>query len=120
MRNESTSRDESDPRVPKAWLRAIGIIGAAYLAVYAVLGVARDDLQVSLSKSGAGVHLHGGLAWMGFLGMMMMSIGMALFLAPRPGEGAFDFDSRRRRFGPIFAVGLVLYIAAQGFANLRS
>jgi hypothetical protein len=40
-------------------------------------------------------------------------------LAPRPGEEAFDFDARRRRFGPIFAVGLVLYIAAQGFANLR-
>jgi hypothetical protein len=52
--------------------------------------------------------------------MMMMSIGLIRFLGPASGDGKFDFDERRRRFGPIFAVGLALYAASQAIADLRS
>jgi hypothetical protein len=80
--------------------------------------VSHNDLKVSVSKSGPGVHLHGPLAWLCFVGMVMMSIGSIRFLAP--GDGKFDFSARRRRFGPLVAVGLVLYLAAQAIAGLRS
>jgi hypothetical protein len=101
-------------------MRFLGIMAAAFIAVYGTVGVLRDDLQVSLTKSGAGVHLHGCLAWLCFAGMMMMSIGLVRFLGPVSGDGRFDFDARRRRFGPIFAVGLVLYAASQAIADLQS
>ena len=50
----------------------------------------------------------------------MMSTGMARFLGPEFGDGKFDFVARRRRFGPIFAVGLALFVASQVIAELRS
>jgi hypothetical protein len=113
--------DESDSRTPSAWMRLLGIIGSACMVVYGTIGVLRDDLHVSLSKSSsAGVHLHGPLAWLCFAGLMMMSIGMVRFLAPEFGDGEFDFSARRRRFGPLFAVGLVFYVASQMIAGLRS
>jgi hypothetical protein len=112
--------DESDWRVPSPWMRFLGIMGAVFIAVYGTIGVLRDDLNVSLSKSGAGVHLHGRLAWLCFAGMMMMSIGLTRFLGPASGDGKFDFDRRRRRFGPMVAVGLTLYVASQAIADLRS
>jgi hypothetical protein len=80
--------------------------------------VLHNDLKVAHAKSGPGVHLHGLLAWVCFAGMVMMSIGGIRFLAP--GDGKFDFSGRRRRFGPLIVVGLVLYLAAQAIAGLRS
>jgi hypothetical protein len=50
----------------------------------------------------------------------MMSIGIIRFLAPELGDGEFNFAARRRRFGPIFAVGATFYIASQVIAGLRS
>jgi hypothetical protein len=112
---------ESDGRIPSAWMRALGILGAAFMIVYGIVGVLRDDLHVSLSKSSSsGVHLHGPLAWLCFVGLVMMSIGMVRFLAPEFGDGKFDFAARRRRFGPIFAAGLALFVASQVIAGLRS
>jgi hypothetical protein len=111
---------ESDGRVPSAWMRALGIVGAAYIVGYGTIGVLRNDLNVSLSKSSAGVHLHGSLAWLCFAGMIMMSSGLARFLAPDLAGGQFDFAARRRRFGPTFALGLAFYIASQVIAGLRS
>jgi hypothetical protein len=112
---------ESDHEAPSAWMRILGIIAAAGTIVYGTTGVLRDDLHVSLSKSSnAGVHLHGPLAWLCFAGMMMMSIGIVRFLAPEFGDGEFDFDARRRRFGPIFAIGAAFYVASQVIAGLRS
>jgi hypothetical protein len=112
--------DESDGKVPSAWMRFLGIIAAAFMVVYGTIGVLREDLKVSLSKSSAGVHLHGPLAWLCFAGFMMMSIGGVRFLAPEFGDSKFDFAARRRRFGPIFAVGLAFYVASQVIAGLRS
>jgi hypothetical protein len=113
--------DESDGKAPSAWMRVLGSIGAACMVGYGTIGVLRDDLHVSLSKSSsAGVHLHGPLAWLCFAGLMMMSIGIVRFLAPEFGDGEFDFAARRRRFGPIFAVGLAFYVASQVIAGLRS
>ena len=111
---------DSDWRVPSPWMRLLGIMAAAFIAVYGIVGVLRDDLEVSLSKSSAGVHLHGRLAWLCFAGMMLMSIGLIRFLGPAAGDGKFGFDERRRRFGPMFAVGLALYAASQAIADLRS
>jgi len=108
--------NESDWRVPSPWMRFLGTVAAAFMAVYGAIGVLRNDLNVSLSKSGPGVHLHGGLAWLCFAGMMMMSIGLIRFLGPASGQGRFDFDARRRRFGPLFVVGLALYAASQAIA----
>ena len=110
--------EESDHRTPSAWMRVLGILGAAFLVVYGIVGVLRNDLHVSLSKStSVGVHLHGPLAWACFAGMMLMSIGIVRFLAP--GDGEFDFAARRRRFGPIFVVGGALYVASQVIAGLH-
>ena len=53
-------------------MRLFGIVSAAFMAIYGAIGVLRNNLNVSLSKSGAGVHLHGFLAWLCFVGMMMM------------------------------------------------
>jgi hypothetical protein len=89
--------------------------------VYGIVGVLRNDLHVSLSKSSsAGVHLHGPLAWGCFAGMMMMSIGIIRFLAPELNDGEFNFAARRRRFGPVFVVGAVFYVASQIIAALQS
>jgi len=113
--------DDSDGRTPSAWMRALGIIGAVFMVVYGGIGVLRNDLHVSLSKSAsAGVHLHGALAWLCFAGIILMSIGMVRFLAPDLGDDEFDFAARRRKFGPIFAVGLALYVLSQFIADLRS
>ena len=111
----------SDIRTPSPWMRVLGIVGAAFMLGYGMLGVWRNDLHVALSKSsGSGVHLHGLLAWLCFAGMLMMSIGLVRFLAPESGEVEFDFDARRRRFGPIFFLGLALFVASQGIADWRS
>ena len=48
----------------------------------------------------------GGLAWLCFIGMMMMAVGMVRFLGPPFGDGNFDFDERRRRYGPMFVIGV--------------
>ena len=111
---------ESDWRVPSAGMRLFGIVAAPFMAIYGAIGVLRNDLDVSLSKSGLGVHLHGFLAWLCFVGMMMMSVGVVRFLSPPFDNGKFDFDERRRRFGPIFFIGLGLYIASQAIAGGRS
>jgi hypothetical protein len=50
----------------------------------------------------------------------MMSVGMVGFLAPEFGGGELDSAARRRRFGPMFAVGLAFYVASQLIAGLRS
>jgi hypothetical protein len=71
-------------------------------------------------KSGVGVHLHGFLAWLCFVGMMMMSVGVVRFLSPPFINGMFDFDERRRRFGPMFFIGVGLYVASQVIAGGRS
>jgi hypothetical protein len=105
--------DESDYRVPSTGVRCLGIWAAAFMAMYGTLGVLRNDLSVSLSRSGPGVHLHGPLAWLCVAGLLMMSIGSIRFLAPKSGWAEFDFDARRRRFGPMFALGLMLYVATQ-------
>jgi hypothetical protein len=111
---------ESDWRVPSVGMRLFGIVAAPFMAIYGAIGVLRNDLDVSLSKSGLGVHLHGFLAWLCFVGMMMMSVGVVRFLSPPFDNGKFDFDERRRRFGPIFFIGLGLYIASQAIAGGRS
>ena len=112
----------SDHRVPSVWMRFLGVIGSVFMVGYGTLGVWRNDLHVSLSKSSnSGVHLHGFLAWLCFAGMVMMSIGLVRFLAPESGGGAeFDFDARRRRHGPLFFTGLALFVAAQAIADWRS
>ena len=112
--------NEADWRVPSRWMRFLGILAAVFIAADGAIGALRDDLNVSLSKSSAGVHLHGRLAWLCFAGMMMMSIGLVRFLGPAPGTRKFDFDERRRRFGPIFVIGLALYAASQVMAGQRS
>ena len=111
--------DEYDWRVPSVSMRILGIIAAAVLLVYGIVGVLRDDLAVSMAKSSPRVHLHGALAWACFAGMTLMSVGIVRFLAYF-GEGRFDFDARRRRFGPLFAAGLVLYAVSQWLGDLRS
>jgi hypothetical protein len=111
---------EPDWRVPSVGMRWFGIIAAAFTAIYGAIGVLRNDLNVSLSKSGLGVHLHGFLAWLCFVGMMMMSVGVVRFLSPPFDNGIFDFAERRRRFGPIFFIGLGLYFASQAIAGGRS
>jgi hypothetical protein len=113
--------DESDGKVPPVWLRVAGIVGAAFVVVYCTIGVLRDDLHVSLSKSSSpGVHLHGPLAWLCFAGSVMMSIGIVGFLAPEFGDGEFDAVARRRRFGPVLVAGLACYVVSQLIAGLRS
>jgi hypothetical protein len=101
-------------------MRLFGIIAAAVMAIYGAIGVVRNDLNVALSKSGVGVHLHGYLAWLCFVGMMMMSVGLVRFLSTPIDGGTFDFDERRRRFGPIFFIGLGLYVVSQAIAGGRS
>lgn len=113
--------DDSDGKAPSGWIRVIGIVGAAFVVLYGAKGVLHDDLHVSLSKSSsAGVHLHGALAWLCVAGLVMISIGVVGFLAPEFGDGEFNFAARRRRFGPIFALGAVFYVASQVIADLRS
>lgn len=104
--------EESDWRVPSLWMRVLGIIAAVFVIGFGIVGVSRNDLTVAMAKSGPGVHLHGPLAWLCFAGMTLMSVGCVRFLACFR-EGEFDFAARRRRFGPLVAIGLVLYVAAQ-------
>ena len=99
---------------PSAWIRLIGIVGAVFMALYSFIGVLRDDLHVTLSKSdGTGVHLHGPLSWLCFAAMLMISIGMAGFLLLDSGGGEFDETARRRRFGPMIAIGVAMYVVSQ-------
>jgi hypothetical protein len=102
--------DDCDWRVPSVWMRALGIVAGVFLVGYGIVGVSRNDLEVALVKNSPGVHLHGALAWVCFAGMTLMSVGLVRFLACF-GEGRFDFDARRRRFGPMFVIGLVVYAA---------
>lgn len=108
---------ESDWRVPSPLLRGVGIMAAAFIAIDGFIGVMRNDLEVSVAKSGVGVHLHGRLAWLCFIGMMMFAVGMVRFLGPPFGDGNFNFDQRRGRFGPIVLIGLGLYGASYGIAS---
>jgi hypothetical protein len=113
--------DAADDRVPSTWKRVLAMIGAVFMVGYGAVGVWRNDLHVSLSKSSSpGVHLHGFLAWLCFAGMLMMSVGLALFVAPKSDEREFDFEARRRRHGPMFFVGLALFVAAQAIADWGS
>ncbi len=111
---------ESDWRVPSVGMRLFGIIAAAVMGIYGAIGALRNDLNVALSKSGVGVHLHGFLAWLCFVGMVMMSVGLIRFLSPPFDHGTFNFDERRRRFGPMVFIGLGLYVASQAIAGGRS
>jgi len=108
---------DSDWRVPSPWARGLGILAAAFIAGYGAVGVLRNDLIVSLAKSSAGVHLHGSLAWLCFAGILMMAVGMVRFLGPPFDDGNFDFDKRRGRFGPIFAIGLGLMVFSHSMAS---
>ncbi len=111
----------SDGKAPSVWIRVVGMIGAVYIVVYGAMGLWRDDLLVSLSKSGSnGVHLHGPLAWLCFAGFVMFSIGLVGLVAPEFGDGEYDIAARRRRFGPILLVGLGFYVASTVIAGLRS
>jgi hypothetical protein len=110
--------DEYDGSFPSPLVRILGSLAAAFIAVYGAIGVLRNDLYASLSKSGGGVHLHGPLAWLCFGGMLMMSLGAVRIL--RSGDGKLDFCERRSQQGPIFAIGLVLYAASQMIANWRT
>jgi hypothetical protein len=113
--------DASDDRVPSPWKRVLGIVGAVFLVGYGIVGLWRNDLHVSLTKTAnSGVHLHGILAGLCFAGMAMMSIGLARFVAWESGEREFDFDARRRRHGPMFFGGLALFVATQAIADWRS
>ena len=106
---------------PPVWIRIVGMMGAVYIVVYCAIGLWRNDLVVSLSKSaGNDVHLHGSLAWLCFAGSVMFAVGLAGFLAPQSGGGGFDVAARRRRFGPILLAGLALYVASQIIARWRS
>jgi hypothetical protein len=107
--------DEYYGTYPSPLVRILGIVAAAFVAVYGVIGVLRNDLYASLSKSGGGVHLHGPLPWLCFGGMLMMSLGAVRIL--RSGDGKLDFYERRRQQAPIFVIGLVLYAASQMIAN---
>ena len=110
-----------DDRVPSVWMRVLGILAAVFMVGYGIVGVWHNDLHVSLSKSSSpGVHLHGLLAWLCFAGMLMMSVALARFLAPESGSPEFDFDARRRQHGPMFFVGLAVFVVAQGIAEWRS
>jgi hypothetical protein len=110
--------DEYDGKFPSPLVRILGIVAAAFVSVYGAIGVLRNDLYASLSKSGGGVHLHGPLAWLCFGGMLMMSLAAVRIL--RSGDGKLDFYERRRQQGPIFVIGLVLYAASQMIADWRS
>jgi hypothetical protein len=113
--------DGSDGKAPSVWIRVVGMIGALWFVVYCAIGVWRDDLVVSLSKSSSnGVHLHGRLAWLCFAGSVMFSIGLVGLVAPEFGDGEYDIAVRRRRFGPILLVGVAFYVASQVIAGLRS
>jgi hypothetical protein len=110
--------DEYDGRFPSPLVRILGIAAAAFIAVLGAIGVLRNDLYASLSKSGGGVHLHGPLAWLCSGGMLMMSLGAIRIL--RSGYGKLDFYERRSQQGPIFVIGLVLHAASQMIASWRS
>jgi hypothetical protein len=110
-----------DGNAPSSWMRGLGIVCAALIAGYGGVGVLRNDLHVSVGKSDhVGVHLHGALAWLCFAGMLMMSIAIFRVVAPESGDGKYDFYARRNRYGPMFVLGLVLFIAAQGIASVRA
>ena len=54
---------ESDDGAPSVWLRALAVAGAIWFLGYSAVGLWRNDLYVSLSKSsGDGIHLHRPLA----------------------------------------------------------
>jgi hypothetical protein len=110
--------DEYDGRFPSPLARILGTVAAAFIAIYGAIGVLRNDLYASISKSGGGVHLHGPLAWLCFGRMLMMSLGAVRVL--RSGDGKLDFYERRSQQAPIFVIGLVLYVASQMIANWRS
>jgi hypothetical protein len=110
--------DKYDGRFPSPLGRILGSVAAAFIVVYGAIGVLRNDLYASLSKSGGGVHLHGPLAWLCFGGMLMMSLGAVRIL--RTGDGKLDFYERRSQQLPIFVIGLLLYAASQMIANWRS
>ena len=114
-------RREPDGNSPSMWIRAVGVIGAGYILVYSAVGLWRNDLFVSLSKSSSdGVHLHRPLAWLWFAGALLFSTGLFGLVAPELGDGGYDMAARRRRFGPILLAGLALFIAAQVMARARS
>ena len=99
-------------------MRVVGLMIAAFIAVSGLIGVLRNDLPISMSKSSVGVlHLHGRLAWLCFTGMMMFSAGTVLFVGPPFGEGKFDFDERRFRFGWMVLIGVGLMGASYGMAS---
>jgi hypothetical protein len=113
--------DESDSGTPSRWMRVLGTIAAVFIFLYGAAGLLRNDLHVALSKSDhEGVHLHGVLAGLCFAGILMMSVGIIRLLGPAFGDGGFDFEARRRRFAPLFVLGLVLFVVSQAIAKLRS
>jgi hypothetical protein len=107
--------DEYDGSFPSPLARVLGTVAATFIAVYGAIGVLRNDLYASLSKSGGGVHLHGPLAWLCFGGMLLMSLGAVRVL--RSSDRKLDFYERRNQQAPIFVIGLVLYAAALMLAS---
>jgi hypothetical protein len=113
--------DASDDRVPAPWKRVLGIVAAVFMVGYGMVGLWRNDLHVSLSKTAnSGVHLRGILAWLCFAGMVMMALGLTRFVAWKSGEREFDFDARRRRHGPMFFGGLAVFVVTQAIADWLS
>lgn len=54
--------DEYDGTFLCPFGRILGTVAATFIAVYGAIGVLRNDLYASISKSGVGVHIHGPLA----------------------------------------------------------
>ena len=106
---------ESDWKLPSILLRCVGIVAAACLALYGFIGVMRNELVITRFKPNVGVMvLHGALAWLCFTGMMMMAVGIFRLLGPPFGDGTFDFEERRHRFGWIVLIGVALFAAPDG------
>jgi hypothetical protein len=108
---------ESVPGIESPWIRCLGILAAAFVALYSFIGAVRNDLLVSFAKSDARVHLHGPLAWVACAGMIMMAVGVIRILGPGSGDDAFNLDERRQRYRPLAVLGLVICAAARGFAT---
>jgi hypothetical protein len=106
---------ESDWKLPSILLRCVGIAAAARLTLYGFIGVMRNELAITRFELNVGVMvIHGALAWLCFTGIMMMTVGIFRLLGPPFGDGTFDFEERRHRFGWIVLIGVGLFAAPDG------
>ncbi len=108
---------ESIPGIESKWLRYFGILAAALLAGYGVIGALRNDLAVTFGKFDDVVHLHGILAWVACSGMIMIAVGIKRILGPLSGDPTSNLDERRHRYRPLAILGLVICALARGIAT---